>query len=243
MIDLHCHLDLYPDPAAVAERCEAEGLYILSVTTTPSAFDGTEALAKGKSRIRTGLGLHPQLAHIRRGETGLFADLLPRTAYVGEVGLDGSPECRPFWTEQKAVFGELLRDCERAGGRILSLHSRRAATAVLDALEAYPKAGLPVFHWFSGSGTELRRAVTSRAWFSVGPAMLASERGQKLVAAMPVDRVLTETDGPFAIVNGERLMPWDASLAITGLAKVWCRPVEDVRVQLRDNLRRLSSSA
>lgn len=241
MIDLHCHLDLYPDPAAVAERCDAEGLYILSVTTTPSAFDGTQALAKGKPRIRTGLGLHPQLARERRSEMGLFADLLPQTAYVGEVGLDGSPECRPFWEDQKAVFDAVLQDCERAGGRILSLHSRRAATAVLDALEAHPKAGSPIFHWFSGSAAELRRAVASQAWFSVGPAMLASERGRSLVAAMPADQVLTETDGPFAMVNGERLKPWDADLAVAGLSEIWRRPIEDVRATLADNLRHLAA--
>ncbi|MCY4543279.1 MAG: hypothetical protein OXB95_12955 [Rhodobacteraceae bacterium] len=33
MIDFHCHLNLYPDPAEVAERCEKEGIYVLSVTT------------------------------------------------------------------------------------------------------------------------------------------------------------------------------------------------------------------
>lgn len=35
-------------------------------------------------------------------------------------------------------------------------------------------------------------------WFSVGPAMLQGARGTELVARMPRDRVLTESDGPFA---------------------------------------------
>lgn len=45
MIDLHCHLDLYPDPQAIVAECVRRRLYVLSVTTVPSAFEGTAALA------------------------------------------------------------------------------------------------------------------------------------------------------------------------------------------------------
>ncbi len=134
MIDFHCHLDLYPDPHAVAQDCAARGLYVLSVTTTPSAWKGTSALAAGAPRIRTGLGLHPQLAHERKRELELFERLLPETRYVGEIGLDGAPEYKPYWSDQMAVFKRILDACRNAGGRILSIHSRRAASAVLDVL-------------------------------------------------------------------------------------------------------------
>ena len=62
MIDFHAHLDLYPSPHATARECIARNLYVLSVTTTPSAWAGTAALTKGAPRIRTALGLHPQIA-------------------------------------------------------------------------------------------------------------------------------------------------------------------------------------
>lgn len=235
MIDFHCHLDLYPDPAAIAARCGALGAYVLSVTTAPSAFEGTEALAKGMSRIRTGLGLHPQLAHERRSELPLFEKLLPRTRYVGEIGLDGGPEYRGSWSDQLYVFEGALSACQAAGGRVMSLHSRRAATAVLERLELYPDAGTPVLHWFSGSQRELARAVDSGCWFSVGPAMLSGARGRGLVAAMPVDRIITETDGPFAQVQGEPACPWHADLALSELAAIWGRSLEGARKQLNEN--------
>ena len=92
MIDFHCHIDLYPSPADVAQICADRGLYILSVTTTPSAWKVTASLA-GR-RTQTTLGLHPQLAHERKSELPLFYDLLPQTAYVSEIGLDGAPEFR-----------------------------------------------------------------------------------------------------------------------------------------------------
>lgn len=221
MIDLHCHLDLYDKPGDVAAACAERGIYVLSVTTTPSAWDGTAALAYGKGRIRTALGLHPQLAHERHGELPLFDRLLPQTRYVGEIGLDGAPDCKAFWNEQCAVFDHVLKACAQAGGRILSIHSRRASAAVLDHLEAHSGAGPAVLHWFSGSRRDLKRAVSLGCWFSVGPAMLRGDHGRSLAALMPRDRVLTESDGPFAQFDGASLMPWQVDEAVRQLAHIW----------------------
>lgn len=238
MIDFHCHLDLYPDPYEVARTCAARNLHVLSVTTTPSAWSGTAALARRSSCIRTALGLHPQLAHERKGELPLFEKLLLETRYVGEIGLDGAPEFRSHWADQTMVFGRILSACERAGGRVLSIHSRRAATPVLDALQAHPRAGTPILHWFSGSQRELARAVELGCWFSVGPAML-NGKGRALVANIPHDRVLTESDGPFVQVEGRAALPWDAGRVTSALAELWADPVDEVCKQLFGNLGRL----
>lgn len=242
MIDFHCHLDLYPDPHEVTRDCAARNIYVLSVTTTPSAWAGTAALVGEPSRIRTALGLHPQIAHQRKGELGLFERLLPEVRYVGEIGLDGSPEYRQHWSDQQMVFTRILRLCELAGGRILTLHTRRSVTPVLDALEAHPNAGTPILHWFSGTQRELQRAIDLGCWFSVGPAMLAGQKGQALVAKMPRDRVLTESDGPFAKVNGQVLFPWNVDQATNILASLWATPESRVEEQLICNLRRLVST-
>jgi TatD DNase family protein len=243
VIDFHAHLDLYPDPQATVRECAARGLYVLSVTTTPSAWAGTAALAENASRIRTALGLHPQIAHERKGELPLFERLLPRVRYVGEVGLDGGPEYRPYWPDQEQVFSRVLELCARAGGRIMTIHSRRAATRVLDALEARPGAGIGILHWFSGTQKELSRAVDLGCWFSVGPAMLVGDKGRALVTKMPRDRVLTESDGPFAQVDGRPAWPWDADRAVETLAQIWSEPANVVRRRLLDNLGRLIKSS
>lgn len=243
MIDFHAHLDLYPDPQAVARECIARGIYVLSVTTTPSAWSGTAALTKGTPRIRTALGLHPQIAHERKGELPLFERLLPKVRYVGEIGLDGGPEYRRYWPDQEHVFSRVLSLCARAGGRVMTIHSRRAVTQVLDALATEPGAGMAILHWFSGTQRELTRAVDLGCWFSVGPAMLAGDKGRALAAKMPRDRVLTETDGPFAQVDGRAAWPWDADRAVQALSQIWSEPVNMVQRQLGGNLRRLASSS
>jgi TatD DNase family protein len=226
----------------MAKACQERQLYVLSVTTTPSAWRGTSALAEGARRVRTALGLHPQLAHERKGELALFERLLPETRYVGEIGLDGTPEHRRYWNDQIDVFTRILTMCSSHGGRVLSIHSRRAVTGVLDHLDREPNAGTPVLHWFSGSFSELSRAVSFGCWFSVGPAMLTGGKGRALVSRMPKDRVLTETDGPFAQVEGRSASPWDAALAVMGLAEVWDMTKQEVERLLLENLLRLTSS-
>lgn len=240
MIDFHCHLDLYPNAQEVVKECDARGLYVLAVTTTPSAWEGTSALVADVPRIRVALGLHPQLAHERRIEIDLFDSLLLNSRYVGEIGLDGGPEFKPYWADQTYVFEHILSACRSVGGRIMTIHSRRATAAVLDRLEKYSGAGIPVLHWYSGGYRDLARAIDLGCWFSVGPAMLAGEKGRDLVSRMPRDRVLTETDGPFATLNGRSAFPWDVGEAIIALGDLWGVDMNDVGDLLQANLRRLS---
>jgi TatD DNase family protein len=124
----------------------------------------------------------------------------------------------------------------------MTIHSRRAVAAVLDSLESHPGAGTPILHWYSGGSRELARAVDLGCWFSVGPAMLSGEKGRKLVARMPRDRVLTETDGPFAIVDGRAAFPWDVAVALRALGDLWGSDESSVQATMNDNLRRLTQS-
>jgi TatD DNase family protein len=239
MIDFHCHLDLYPRPAEIVDQAQRMGIGVLSVTTTPSAWVGTLRLARGRSVIRTALGLHPQLAEERKNELKKFELYLGETRFVGEVGLDGSPVFRSTWAQQKKVFEHILHACSEAGNKVISIHSRRAATPVLDLLDKFDSVRFPVLHWFSGTHSELQRAVERGCWFSVGPAMLGGAKGKALVAAMPRDRVLLETDGPFAQLRRTALHPWDIGLACQSLSDVWTTDRAEAERVIRNNERLL----
>lgn len=241
MIDLHCHLDLYPDPRAVAAECERRRLYVLSVTTTPTAFEGTARLVSADGRIRTALGLHPELAVARAHELALFERLLPLTNYVGEIGLDGSPPHRATFDQQRTIFGEILRMCAAAGGRRLTLHSRGATGVILDDLAATPQAGTFVLHWYLGTARQIARAAEMGAWFSVGPSMLASARGRTAVSAMPRDRLLPESDGPFGMLDDRPAYPWDAWRVVPELSALWHVVPGEVEQLLTRNFRAFSS--
>jgi TatD DNase family protein len=239
MIDLHCHLDLYPHPEDVVARAVAEGIYVLAVTTTPRSWHGTTSLVSSAQRMRVAVGLHPELVADRHQEVDLLCELLPHTRYVGEVGLDGSLRHRSTLAQQRKVLDRILDACAARGGRIISLHSRGATTPLLDALQEHPAAGTPVLHWFSGTRRELERAIDCGCWFSVGLGMLAGNKGRQIATAMPRDRVLTETDGPFASKGKVPLMPWDVKDAERELAKMWGLSAQQTETALLSNLRRL----
>ena len=239
MMDIHCHLDLYPDPDAIIRECLQDNLYVLSVTTTPRAWKGTNALTKGAPRFKTALGLHPQLAHEREHELPLFDSLIPETQFVGEIGLDGSKEYLPYMDSQLRVFRHILNKCQNSGPKTMSIHSRGAVSLVLDELEKYPNSGLCILHWFLGTKKELNRAVDLGCMFSVGPAMTASNKGKKIIEWVPRDKVLIETDGPFAKLGKRALRPVDSQLVLEYLSEVWCLPLNLVKNILRANLMKL----
>ena len=239
LIDLHCHIDLYPKPESLIYECKKRDIYVLSVTTTPKAWRGTTALLNDCPRIIPALGLHPQLAYQRRQELPLFEELIKETRYIGEIGLDGSKEFLSHIDVQVKVFRKILQICASSGGRILSIHSRGAANDVLDELEAYPDSGKPILHWFSGNYQELKRAIDIGCWFSVGPAMLRSKKGKEITTRIPRDKILTESDGPFAKLNKKPLTPMDMPKAIEILAQLWGEPIKAVNERLLNSFRNL----
>ena len=69
--------------------------------------------------------------------------------------------------------------------------------------------------------------------------MLASEKGRYLAARMPRERILTESDGPFAQFNGRSIMPWDVAEAIGQLGQIWNLSDESATQLVRNNSRNL----
>ena len=239
MIDFHCHLDLYEDPRSVLRQALRRRCSVLAVTTTPLAWEGTQALVGSARGVQVAVGLHPELAATRYREIDRVCDLVSETPYVGEIGLDGSERHRSSLSIQRQTFESVLSACESNGGRIMTIHSRGAASLVLDHLAARPKSGIPVMHWFSGTQSELARAIDLGCWFSVGPAMLRGTKGRRLASLMPIDRVLTETDGPIARRWGRALMPWNVREAEVELGAIWNLSVSTVQRRLSRNLRNL----
>jgi TatD DNase family protein len=238
-VDFHCHLDLYPDPAYVINEAEAAGVYTLTVTTTPKAWPRNYELTRQTQYVRAALGLHPQLIHERAHEIELWEEYLPQTRYVGEVGIDAGPRHYRSLPEQKQVFERILRGCARAGGKILTVHSVRAAKLVLELVEEHLPAdrGRVVLHWFTGSKSEARRAAEFGCYFSVNAQMMQSEKGRQLVASLPLERLLTETDGPFTEVNGRPTCPSDAAHAVEAIANLLQNDPDEIAAKIRRNLK------
>ena len=243
-VDFHTHLDLYPDLAAAMRQCNDHRTATLTVTTTPRAFARNRELAGDSTFVRVALGLHPQLVAERAGELEMLERLLPTTRYVGEVGLDAGPRHYHSFELQKEVFGAILRLCATAGGKIVSVHSVRSARQVLDLVEEClpEKRGRVVLHWFGGSAKDARRGVRLGCYYSVNEQMLASPNGRKVLAEIPEDRLLTETDGPFVQRYGNAIAAGDVRRAVAMVAELTGRSPAATRRQIIENLRLLTGS-
>lgn len=238
LVDFHCHLDLYPDLAAAIRRSEVQEVFTLAVTTTPRAWAHNEALASPTRYVRAALGLHPQLIAQHADELTLFEALLPRTRYVGEIGLDAGLHYYRSLEQQKEVFERIIRLCAAARDKVISVHSVRATKAVLDTIEQHlpPTHGRVVLHWFTGSSAEAKRAIDLGCYFSINGEMLANPKRRALVATLPLDRLLTETDGPFTHIRGRPSEPSDVKIAITQLAQLYRCSGESMRARVAQNL-------
>ncbi len=238
-VDFHCHLDLYPDPVTAIANADAAGVYTLTVTTTPKAWPRNLTLTQRTRYVRAALGFHPQLVADRFGELSLWEHYLPETRYVGEVGIDAGPRYCHSIDLQKKIFGEILKQCAKAGGKVLTVHSVRATAMVLDMIEEHlpSRRGLTVLHWFTGSKSEARRAVDLGCYFSVNARMMQTDRGRDLVISLPSGRLLTETDGPFTQVSGRPSCPADIAMVVEKIAGLHQMTTDEMAGTIRKNLR------
>lgn len=241
LVDFHCHLDLYPDHQAAVQESEDAGVFTLAVTTTPKAWPRNHELALRTRHVRAALGLHPQLVAERAHELDLWDRYLSETRYIGEVGLDAGPRYYRSFDLQKRVFQHVLQRCADTGDKVVTVHSIRAVKAVLDHIEAYlPSAkGKIVLHWFTGTKGEAKRALDLGCYFSVNAAMLVNERHASLVASLPLDRLLTETDGPFTKTGDRPSKPSDVALVLEGVARIHQTTSSSIAAAVRDNVRKI----
>lgn len=233
MIDTHCHIDLYSHPTEVASAADRAGVLTIIVTNLPSAFERAQPFVGALKNMRLALGLHPLVAEQHQSEMQKFRDLINETSYIGEIGLDFSRAGYATRELQIKSFRFIL-EVLRGSPKFITVHSRQAESIVLDILEEQRQDPV-VFHWFSGTLSNLVRAVRLGHFFSVNPAMIDSPNGKKIITALPQDRILTETDGPFVKIRGRSAIPSDVVIVENYLATEWQMKAHEVRTKIRKN--------
>ncbi len=235
-LDTHCHIDLYPNYNLIVEKAEREQIYTIAVTNAPSIFRQSAKLTSGKKFLRTALGLHPELVTERHHELGMLLEMLNETKYVGEVGLDFTTNSNDERKLQEKVFSSILQHSADFGDKIVTIHSRRAAERTIDLIgNSYP--GKIILHWYSGSLKELERAISYGFYFSVNQSMISSNKGREIISAIPYNRILTESDGPFVKINGRSLNPNDMSETVRNLSELYKTNLSNMKAQIYQNFR------
>lgn len=202
LVDSHLHLDderFDSDREHVMQRACDQGVRSMVVPAVHRrSWDTIASLARKHGSVFPAYGLHPafQPEHCEEHLATLpgWLDSHPAVA-VGEIGLD-------FFVEQadrEAQHSYFSRQLAIASERRLPviIHARRAVDAVILAVRRQP--GLRgVVHSFSGSAEQARQLFDLGFLLGFGGPVTypGAHRLHRLVASMPIDHLLLESDAP-----------------------------------------------
>jgi TatD DNase family protein len=203
-VDSHCHLafpELAGDIDGVLARMSSAGVErALSVCTRIDEFERIHALALRDERVLASVGVHPDTPAGDEPTVEQLAGLavLPRVVAVGETGLDYYRLPEPLdW--QRERFRVHIR-AARLAARPLIIHTRAAAEDTLRIMRE-ERAGEVggVMHCFTESLDVARAAIDLGFYVSFsGIVTFKNARDLQAVArALPLDRLLIETDAPY----------------------------------------------
>ncbi|MDD3338138.1 MAG: TatD family hydrolase [Lachnospiraceae bacterium] len=195
LMDAHMHFDLYKKREEVLSYIESHHSYTIAVTNLPELYERYYRQYADYKYIKIALGFHPELAFQYENQLPIFLKYLDTTRYIGEIGLDFSVKDKENQRIQIKIFSEIVQACKKTGNKILSVHSRRAESDCISILGGY--TGKIILHWYSGSISVLRDAINIGCYFSINHQMLLSKNGKSIVNAIPLERILIESDAPF----------------------------------------------
>lgn len=237
VVDSHAHLEAEPyGGEEVVEEiiAQAFGAGLVGIVAIGSGYgpgSGRRAVDLARrhpGRIRATVGIHP---HQARLWDGAVADLVrqmarePEVVAIGEAGLDFHYDFSPRDDQRRALGAQVL--LAREAGLPLVIHDRESAGETLRIREgegAFSGNGVLV-HCFSGSAEEMERWVALGAYISL-PGVVTWERtvsSHEVARAVPLDRLLVETDAPFLAPEpwrGHRNVPAYTLYTVAAIARL-----------------------
>lgn len=246
MIDTHAHLcdsAFEDDLEAVLDRAREGGVQgIVAVGETLADAEANLAMAdRFPDFVHPAAGLFPTLVDEDRAIEleAWMRDRAVRWIAVGEVGLDWwkvqDDEGRAVQERIFRRFVDLATDLDVP----VNVHSRAAARPAVEKLIEWgaPKVHL---HAFDGRAAKAEPAVAAGFFFSVPPSIVRSKQKQKLVARVPLENLLLETDSPVLGADPEqRNEPAGVSTSVRAIAQIKGVAEEEVRQVTLENTIRL----
>ncbi len=206
LVDSHCHLDYMArdgDLDEVVARARRAGIgRMLTICTKISEFDTIAGIAETYEDVWCSVGIHPHEAAVEETASvdGIAALAQhPKAVGIGESGLDYYYEHSPREVQQAQFRTHIA--AARGTGLPLIVHTRDADEDTAAILEdEYAKGPFPgVIHCFSTGRDLAERALA--IGFSISLSGIVTfkqaEDLRETVRALPLDRLLVETDAPY----------------------------------------------
>jgi TatD DNase family protein len=209
LTDTHCHLDFYDfdgDRDSTLARAWDSGItQILVPGIDLQSSQAAIELSEVHRQIYAAVGVHPNSANNWDMRTIGFLDEMsshPKVVAVGEIGLDYYRDRSPPLL-QKRIFKEQLNLARHLRLPVV-IHTRNAnpkdRTCIAETLDILSEAQVAgVLHSFSGNIFEAKRAIDLGFFIGItGPVTFKNAvELQKVVACVPLESLLIETDSPF----------------------------------------------
>jgi TatD DNase family protein len=253
LVDSHCHLD-FPDFAseldAVVERARRAGIgRIVTISTRVKKHAQVLAIADKFPDVFCSVGTHP---HNAQDETDITAqDLIerakhPKIVAIGEAGLDYHYDNSPRAAQETSFRRHIA--AARETRLPLVIHSRDcdADMARILAEESGQGAFPAVLHCFTGGRELAFKAMDLGLSISFTGILTFKNSGalRELAAALPVDRILVETDAPYLAplpYRGKRNEPAYVVETAKVLADTRGVSLDEIAAQTTENFFRLFS--
>jgi TatD DNase family protein len=204
LFDAHSHLQsrqFDADRAEVLHHMKEQGVGSVVIGTDLEMSKSALALAAGHDFLWAAVGLHPNDNKDEHFDISKYEELAqdPKVVAIGECGLDyfrsgNTPEEK---LEQKARFvaqGNLAQKLNKA----LIIHCRDAHEDMLITLGEQQWDMPIVIHFCTVTGEIAQRYLDIGCYLSFpGPVTYADMYDDSIKAA-PLDKILVETDAPFA---------------------------------------------
>jgi TatD DNase family protein len=251
--DSHCHIDMPAfdaDRGAVMERARAAGVERLLLIGGVDAEQGH--LRALRVAVELGLplsaGVHPHEA--RLATTAIYDELRAlaadkRIVAIGEIGLDFHYDHSPR-DAQRDAFRAQVRLAREVKLPVI-VHTREADDETATLLEE-EGAAAGVLHCFTG-GHDLARRALALGFFISFSGIVAFPRAdviQEVARAVPLDRLLVETDSPFLAPpphRGKRNEPAFVLEVVRAIARLRGETPEVVGAAALANFRRAFAMA
>lgn len=248
MIDSHCHLDtpeFDPDRDAVLARARAAGVVAQVIPAIARArFEKLRDICAAHAELFPAYGLHPMyLAEHRPSHLDDLRDWIEREkpVAVGECGLDFHVDGLDAGEQRRYFIGQL--ELAREFDLPVIVHARRAVDEVIATIRRTGRLR-GVVHSFSGSPEQARQLWNLGFLIGLGGPLTyeRANRLRSLVATMPLEFLLLETDSPdqpLSSHRGGRNEPSYLAEVLACVAGLRGEPAEDVAEATTGNARRL----
>lgn len=250
LFDSHAHIDdsrFDSDRLETIERARENGVTgIINIGADMASSARSVALAQAYEGIYAAVGIHPHDAkaavnadYDRMAE---WVDKEKKVVAIGEIGLDYYYDLSPREVQQEVFIRHI--DLARQLRKPIIIHDRDAHGDVMNIVKKEARGIIGVFHCYSGS-LEMAKEVLKLGFYVsfAGPVTFAkSTKLKEIAAAVPLERLLVETDSPYLTPHphrGRRNEPAHVRLVAEEVARLRGLSLEAVAEATTQNVKQL----